>query len=663
MGVSFRAVFLGLVMVVVIVGLTQVMSIQTMAAEVGGNAPPPAPLYLLLLYALIGAPLLTRLHPRLALSRGELALMYGMMLVAGAICHQYGIGFLVPHTVASLYYGKESPSWDVFAPALPTWLGPTDPRAIREFFVNSGNPVPWLAWMVPLVAWSSLLIALFVVMLCAMVLLRRQWVEHERLTFPLVAIPLALSNDAARGAGAETGRASQNLLASSSGIVGVTRSPMFWFGVVLTLLVRAPSSIHRYIPALPDLPLRDLPLLDGALLPAPWSGLGLIEIDVIPWLIGVAYLLPKEITFSACFFYLVRLLEDVSAVWGGTTGTAPSVYSNDYPALFAQGGGAAFALTAISLWAARRHLASIFRHAFGLGQAPDDREEALPYRTAFWGAVLGTLFILGWLWVAGMRLWVAALFLLFMLSYFFIFARIRAETGLGMGVILWPKMMDEVMITVVGSRFLTLRDLTILHALRWLYFGPAIGSVMACQLEGLKLTESGGLRGPRVGWTLALAAVVAVPLAFLWSLHTYYMHGGFEAMPVGQRSTSMVGSQIYWSYQNLATTLGDPTPTDWGGVAALGVGAVVTVALSALRARFLWFPLHPVGYLAANSWGIHINWFSLMMGWLLNVLLTRYGGLTVYRRALPLFLGLIVGDMLHQGLWGLVAWITGGRSA
>jgi uncharacterized metal-binding protein len=93
----------------------------------------------------------------------------------------------------------------------------------------------------------------------------------------------------------------------------------------------------------------------------------------------------------------------------------------------------------------------------------------------------------------------------------------------------------------------------------------------------------------------------------------------------------------------------------------MGAGGLVTVALSGLRARFLWFPLHPVGYLAANSWGIHINWLSFFIGWLLNTLITRYGGLKIYRTLLPFFFGLIVGDMLHTVLWGLVTWMTGGR--
>ena len=76
--------------------------------------------------------------------------------------------------------------------------------------------------------------------------------------------------------------------------------------------------------------------------------------------------------------------------------------------------------------------------------------------------------------------------------------------------------------------------------------------------------------------------------------------------------------------------------------------------------RLVWFPLHPIGFIAANSWGMQINWVSFLVGWLIKVLVTRYGGLRVYNRLLPLFLGLIVGDALHSGLWGLVAWATGG---
>ncbi len=69
-----------------------------------------------------------------------------------------------------------------------------------------------------------------------------------------------------------------------------------------------------------------------------------------------------------------------------------------------------------------------------------------------------------------------------------------------MGVILWPKMIDEMMLTLVGARYLSLSDPTILYSLRWLYFTPAFGSVMAAQMEGFKLGDSGGCVGAVLAW-------------------------------------------------------------------------------------------------------------------------------------------------------------------
>jgi hypothetical protein len=121
-----------------------------------------------------------------------------------------------------------------------------------------------------------------------------------------------------------------------------------------------------------------------------------------------------------------------------------------------------------------------------------------------------------------------------------------------------------------------------------------------------------------------------------------------------------VGNQIHWSYQSLINAHNSPSGPDGGGILAMVTGALVVIGLSSLRSRFMAFPLHPIGFLAANSWGMQINWVAFFLGWLCKVLITRYGGLRLYNMLLPLFLGLIVGDALHSGLWGLVAWATGG---
>jgi len=79
----------------------------------------------------------------------------------------------------------------------------------------------------------------------------------------------------------------------------------------------------------------------------------------------------------------------------------------------------------------------------------------------------------------------------------------------------------------------------------------------------------------------------------------------------------------------------------------------VAIGLGMLRLRFWWWPLHPVGFLAAQSWGMHWYYGPFFMGWVAKALVTRYGGLRVYRQTIPLAVGLVVGDLLGKVMWSL----------
>ena len=85
------------------------------------------------------------------------------------------------------------------------------------------------------------------------------------------------------------------------------------------------------------------------------------------------------------------------------------------------------------------------------------------------------------------------------------------------------------------------------------------------------------------------------------------------------------------------------------------------VLLGVMRLRFWWWPFHPVGYIAANTWGSH--WYALpfFIGWLVKTLVVRYGGLRLYRRSMPLAIGFIVGDLLNGGVWALLRVVSQGR--
>ena len=80
----------------------------------------------------------------------------------------------------------------------------------------------------------------------------------------------------------------------------------------------------------------------------------------------------------------------------------------------------------------------------------------------------------------------------------------------------------------------------------------------------------------------------------------------------------------------------------------------IAAALSLARLRWLWMPFHPTGYAIGLIMGHHC-WAPLLFVWFLKGLIVRMGGPVLYRRLIPGFLGLALGEFFAAGLvWGLV---------
>jgi hypothetical protein len=91
----------------------------------------------------------------------------------------------------------------------------------------------------------------------------------------------------------------------------------------------------------------------------------------------------------------------------------------------------------------------------------------------------------------------------------------------------------------------------------------------------------------------------------------------------------------------------------------MGIGAVFMIFLTFMRARFFWWPFHPIGYAMGCSWPMIQLWFSILIGWVLKSIILRYGGIRVYQRFRSLFLGMVLGEFLSGGIWLIIDFITG----
>jgi len=560
------------------------------------------------------------------LTPSELIGVYAMMMVGTLLTSYGGTHFLLPTLTSARYFARPENHWqELFLRYLPRWFGPTDPEVIKGFWDHSDLGVPWGAWVLPLGIWAVLILAVVWVMLCLCSITQRQWIDRERLTFPLVFLPLEIARE-------EEGHLWNFFF----------RSPWTWLGVAIPVVLHTINGLHSYYPAVPTLSFRHIDAVAG-LVNKPWNAIGWLDVTFYPCIVGIAYLLTLEISLSCWTFFLIRKLEPVL---GAMTGWSETVTPGGFTFPFAdhQSTGAWIALVVSLSWVARKEWVPILRQAIsGRQKGP---QAMLSYRTAVFGAVGGILFLAFWGQIAGLNFWVGLLFFSILFVWCIALTRIRAEAG--MGGITGPMTPQETMYMVAGTNLWGTQNLTILAQFRWLTTDlRALPCVMPSAMEDFKMAEVMHLRGRTVVAALLFACAFAMIVAYAAVLTVAYRYGG-----VSMNDQRFLEVPVQ-PFRDLASYLTSPRKPDPFGVGAMGFGFLFTLFLSFLRLRYLWWPFHPIGYAVGFSRRtIEWMWFSIFLGWLLKLIITRIGGLKGYRRFLPFFLGMILGEFFMGVVFG-----------
>ncbi|HSV73478.1 MAG TPA: DUF6785 family protein [Chthonomonadales bacterium] len=580
--------------------------------------------------------ILSRFLRPLAFSPAELLVIYVMMTVSTVISSSGGIHFIVPGITAAFYYANASNNWAaLFHPFIPDWLAQKDAAALRGFYVGNAM-VPWDAWRSQMVAWVGFMVLVALATLCLVSILRRQWIDRERLTFPTVAVPIQMMQ--------QGGSFFSNRL--------------LWIGLAIPFCINVMNTFHLNAPAVPYLPTRTAgqPDLVHLLNAPPWNAIGHTPISFYPFVIGIAYLLSVELTFSCWFFWLMTKGQ---AVFGAATGLAAGPAGGGqsaWPFIGHQGAGAFMALALIGLWLSRGYLREVWGMAFGRrerGAPAPDAAEPMSYRAAFIGLAACLAALVAWCVAAGMRPSVAIVVLLLALCYFTAAARIRAETG---NAWLFGPDVDayRLMTTTVGTAAYTPADLTVLAYLRTAIASFDLRCIsMPNQFDAYRMADAVGLHKRRLTWALVLAIVLGTAASFAIALVIWYAFGA------GAKTDSWRTFMGRQPFDQLADTLNTPVRTDVPGTFAVGAGMAITTLLMLLRAQFTWWVFHPVGYAIANTPTMNQVWLPFFIAWITKVVVLRYGGMSLYRRSLPFFFGVIVGDFVSGGLTTLVACLTG----
>lgn len=630
-GLSWRAALLALIFLALSLIWMLYAGIIGHGAQLGESVPVvPAVGALLVLTLLL--PLLRRLPPALRVTRPAVLMVYAFLCIAVSMNSVGVVRLLFPCATALNYFATPENNFSELEQYLPSWVAPQDSEVIREMYEGADSEqVPWRAWLPSLTAWTLLLLSAFIAMMSIMTLFRRQWVERERLTFPIVRLVMEMS-------GGEDGRDALAFFKNSA----------MWIGFGLAALYNLMNILNAWNPAVQAMG-RQYDL--GALFTErPWSAIRPLAIAWRPENIGLGYLVPTEITFSVWFFYLLLRFANVFA-------TAIGYEPAGFPYQQEQSFGSYLALGIFLIWVSREHLGNVWRKAIRGARAIDDSHEPMSYRGALIGLVVGVGGMLVWAVSAGMALWTAAIYFGLFLLFALVYARARAEAGAAM-VWLFPFYQHKKMMVYIGGsevfeRHGGWRNLTIFSLLMFLSRGY-FQSMMAYQIEATRIADQARIRQRVMQWWLVAALVVGLAGAYVIHLHAYYMHGA-NILEGGTTQGGYRTRLAVTEYEELSGFMRGHNLPDRTRTGAALAGVVVTVILVTLRSIFLRFPLHPLGYAMVTAYGGPL-WGPFFIVWVVKSLVLRIGGMGMYRRLIPFFLGIVVGHFFTAGLvWGLLS--------
>lgn len=617
---TWRAILIGLAFVVFVnVAGPYALWVMRSSALTSGYLPLGVIFPFFMLVLLNGV--LIRIAPRVALVRDELILILIMALV-GASIPTWGVtGYLLSVTAAPFYYATAENRWaELLHPHIPPWLVPTDLVALNGFFngLPEGEPIPWGVWIEPLFWWLGLIAAIFAASYALMVMVRKQWVERERLSYPLAQVPLDMLQ-----ASEET-----------RGFPSFMHVRAFWFGFLLAFLILMWNTIHYFHPYVPEIPIgarwipiaRQFPNINA-----------MISFPVV----GFTFLIHADVSFSIWFFHLLSNIQIGMFNRIGFSIGSGDIYGSADATQGWMGFGALVFMVMWGLWMARDHLQDVFRKAWTGSEDVDDSWEMLSYRGAVLTLIVSVVYMGAWLLMSGMDAITVLPFLFAVFVLYLGITRIVMEGGLVF--VRGPLVAQSFTVHSLGATSISPQGLTAL-AMSYSWQHELKGFFMASVAHGGRLAGETKLsRGTLTGATV-LSAVVALGVSIWYILLLCYQEGAYNfGWWIFRRGATV-------PYDTMMGKLANPFPTDWGRLLFMGIGSAVMGGLTFLRYRFSWWPLNPIGLPVSSTYASRMFFFSFFLGWLARVLIVKVGGIGFYNKARPFFLGMILGGFAGMGV-------------
>ncbi len=651
---TFRSVLLGLFGAAFVCGFTYFNDAVIRQTFFVGNHMPFSVYGGLVVFLLVGQPLLARVSKRLVLSSKEIAVILTLTLASCCIPSSALLRIFTPTLILPHRFAKTDPAWErtkivSLAPAEMLADVSRNENVVLDGFVLglgegdkhiSPSRVPWYAWMRTFAFWIPLIVTFWVALIALAVVVHRQWSRHDLLPYPIATFARSL------------------LEPDPHDGISVFRKRAFWIGLFVILAVHANNYLYAWFPSRTFqiktwLDLHPLASLFPNFNRGGGAALLLWYNRIFPTAVAVAFFLPADVSFSAgispiLFFTVSGVFARYGIPYGGGNYFQPNI------SRFVNFGAFAGVFLVI-LYTGRHYYRCVLGRAVGLS----GNTEAEP--SSVWGMRVFLLAIAGFvlqLSLVGLDWHVGLLFSLGAIVFFLVMGRVIAETGI---FFFQPQWFPCVILTgLFGAQAIGLQNLIIVSLVAVLIVTDGRETLLSYMVNSLKIVESVQEKVGRVAPYAALALLVGLAVGLPVTLYIQYdlganMADGWgcnaaprftfeEAVRVRERlvtQDALASSDTLTGLQRLSALNPDKKLV---GVASLG--CMLAIALAFCRIRFAKWPLHPVVLLIGTSYAGCQFCYSFLLGWMLKLLIVKYGGVQYYRRVQILMFGIIAGDMI-----------------
>ena len=503
----------------------------------------------------------------------------------------------------------------------------------RKVFVA----VPWRIWLSRVAAWMIFVAASYGMFYFLTYLVFQYWARREKLIFPLAVFSESMLPEAD-----QPGR-----------LPKITRDLGFWVGFSLAFAVLGYNAMAK-AKWLGDLAAINLGMGAGPFIEAvrDTSLEGLtgksfpMMFLIIFTAIGIAFLLPLQISFSAWFYFLMAKVFLLCLVWmnyGQDTSDFPTDWLWQNSAVDAQGAGGMLLFSCVSMFRCLREYA---RLALRRGQRFGDRlRVALPVV----GLVICLAVMAFWpRWNSIPLLW-SFVIVIFLTLLTVGLMRLVAEGGIywfqahssffhlykTLGIGGWGAM---------GLKTALIGPLLLIYSVLYLdiktFMAPNI-------MNAAKLHEDQGGSRAKFHVNLVTCILITATIAIGFTIYLAHLRGA--------------GRMQSWFYTSGPKSFANTayhaviTPPEFlaGTTTAYGIGAGWVAISMVLRRTLFWFP-HPIGYIMLINPLLAHLWFSIFIGWICKKVVVKYGGKNTFDKVRGIFIGLILGELLAVCFWAVL---------